>query len=446
MTAAMRRIPGVYVDSGTIGRIEAMPKQKPQDLEPVAGNGLLHRRLFLKGGAAVLGASSLGLMTAATAKELPPWMRAPGRPLSGYGGRSPYEEHVQRHVLAATGTDGAGGSWTPLEALEGMITPNPLHFERHHSGIPDIDPDQHRLLIHGMVERDLFFDMDALSRYPMVSRIQFIECSGNSYLAGLPARPINETCGFLHGLVSCSEWTGVPLSILLDEAGVDPAASWIMAEGADAAAMNRSVPLAKATDDALLALYQNGERLRPEQGYPLRLFLPGYEGNMSIKWLRRIKVTAAPSMTREETSKYSDLLPDGRSLLFSYPMDVKSVITSPSPGLVLKGPGLYQISGMAWTGAGRIARVEVSADGGATWGEAALTEPVLDKAVTRFRMAWRWNGAETIILSRAADETGAAQPTRDAIIAAKGTKFAYHYNAIQAWKVDSDGQVSNVYT
>ena len=327
-----------------------------------------------------------------------------------------------------------------------MITPNPLHFERHHSGIPDIDPDRHRLLIHGMVDRDLFFDMDALSRYPMVSRIQFIECSGNSYLAGLPRRPINETCGFLHGLVSCSEWTGVPLSILLDEAGVDPAASWIMAEGADAAAMNRSVPLAKAMDDALLALYQNGERLRPEQGYPLRLFLPGYEGNMSIKWLRRIKVTAAPSMTREETSKYSDLMPDGRTVLFSYPMDVKSVITSPSPGLVLRGSGLYQISGMAWSGLGRIARVEISADGGATWGEAALCEPVLDKAVTRFRMAWRWNGAETVIMSRAVDETGAVQPTRDAIIAAKGTRFAYHYNAIQAWGIDSDGQVSNVYT
>ena len=406
----------------------------------------MHRRLFLKGGAAALGAGSLGLMTAAPAGELPPWMRAPGRPLSGYGSRSSFEDHVQRHVLAATGTDGAGGSWTPLEALEGMITPNPLHFERHHSGIPDIDPDAHRLLIHGMVDRDLFFDMDALSRYPMVSRIQFIECSGNSYLAGLPRRPIDETCGFLHGLVSCSEWTGVPLSILLDEAGVDPDAHWIMAEGADAAAMNRSVPLAKAMDDALLALYQNGERLRPEQGYPLRLFLPGYEGNMSIKWLRRIKVTAAPSMTREETSKYSDLMPDGRTVLFSYPMDVKSVITSPSPGLVLKGPGLYQISGMAWSGLGRIARVEVSADGGATWGEAALCEPVLDKAVTRFRMAWRWNGAETVIMSRAVDETGAVQPTREAIIAAKGTKFAYHYNAIQAWRIDSDGQVSNVYT
>ncbi len=422
-----------------------MPERILEDLEPVAGNGLLHRRLFLKGGAAVLGAGSLGLMAAAPARELPPWMRGPGRPLSGYGGRSPYEDGVRRRVLAATGANGAGGSWTPLEALEGMITPNPLHFERHHSGIPDIDPHRHRLLIHGMVERDLFFDMDALSRYPMESRIQFIECSGNSYLAGLPREPVNDTCGVLHGLVSCSEWTGVPLSILLDEAGVDPAAGWIMAEGADAAAMNRSVPLEKAMDDALLALYQNGERLRPEQGYPLRLFLPGYEGNMSIKWLRRIKVTDAPSMTREETSKYSDLLPDGRALLFTYPMDVKSVVTSPSPGLELKGPGLYQISGMAWSGGGRIARVEVSADGGATWGEAALCEPVLDKAVTRFRMAWRWNGAETVIMSRAADEAGDIQPTRDAIIAAKGRKFAYHYNGIQAWGIDSEGQVRNVY-
>ncbi len=423
-----------------------MPKRIAQDLELAAGNGLLHRRLFLKGGAATLGAGALGLMTAAPAKELPPWMRAPGAPMSGYGRRSTYENHVRRHPLSATGADGAGGSWTPLETLEGMITPNPLHFERHHSGIPDIDPDQHRLLIHGMVDRPLFFDMEALSRYPMVSRTQFIECSGNSYLAGLPKKPVSNTCGVLHGLVSCSEWTGVPLSILLDETGVDPAAQWIMAEGADAAAMNRSIPLAKAMDDALLAIYQNGERIRPDNGYPLRLFLPGYEGNMSIKWLRRIKVTDAPSMTREETSKYTDLLPDGRSLIFSYDMDVKSVITSPSPGLVFKEPGLYQISGMAWSGLGRIARVEISADGGATWGEAALSGPVLDKAVTRFRMAWRWDGAPAVIMSRAVDDTGALQPTRDAIIAAKGRKFAYHYNGIQAWKIDTDGQVTNVYT
>lgn len=419
--------------------------RNPRNPEQVAGNGLLHRRLFLTRGAAALGAGSLGLLTAARAQELPPWMGIPGAPMTGHGSRARYEDHIQRLTTSAPGTDGSGGSRTPLEALEGMITPSGLHFERHHSGVPDIDPDAHRLLIHGLVDRALFFDMDALSRYPMVSRIQFIECSGNSRLTGLAPEPVSGTCGELHGLVSCSEWTGVPLSILLDEAGLDPSAHWILAEGADAAAMTRSVPLAKAMDDALLAIYQNGERLRPENGYPVRLFLPGYEGNMSVKWLRRIKVTAAPMMTREETSKYTDLLPDGRSLMFTFPMDVKSVITSPSPGLELAGPGLYQISGMAWSGLGRVARVEVSADGGTSWAEAALSEPVLDKAVTRFRMGWRWNGAPAVIMSRAVDETGAVQPTRDAIIAAKGVNFVYHYNGIQAWRVDADGQVANIH-
>ena len=191
--------------------------------------------------------------------------------------------------------------------------------------------------------------MDALTRYPMISRIQFIECSGNSRVAGLIPEPVAGTCSSLHGLVSCSEWTGVPLAVLLDEAGVDPQAGWILAEGSDAAAMSRSVPMAKAMDDAMIALYQNGERLRPENGYPIRLFLPGYEGNMSVKWLRRIKVTAGPTMTKDETSKYSDLLADGTSLMFTFPMEVKSVITSPSPGLLLQGPGLYEISGIAWS-------------------------------------------------------------------------------------------------
>ena len=422
-----------------------MPERIPQDPESVAGNGLLHRRIFLARGAALLGAGSVGLLTAAPAQELPPWMRGPGGPMSGHGSRARFEDHVQRLPVSAPGTDGSGGSRTPLEALEGTITPSSLHFERHHSGIPDIDPEAHRLLIHGLVDRALFFDMDALSRYPMVSRIQFLECSGNSRVAGLTPEPVGGTCGALHGLVSCSEWTGVPLSILLDEAGVDPAAHWILAEGADAAVMSRSVPMAKAMDDALVALYQNGERLRPDNGYPVRLFLPGYEGNMSVKWLRRIKVTAAPTMTKDETSKYTDLLPDGRSLMFSFPMEVKSVIVSPSPGLALYGPGLYEISGIAWSGFGKIARVLVSADAGASWGEAALSEPVLDKAVTRFRMAWRWNGAPAVIMSRAVDETGAVQPTRAAIIAEKGMNFAYHYNGIQAWRVDSDGQVTNVY-
>ncbi len=372
-------------------------------------------------------------------------MRVPGAPMSVHGSRAGSEDHVQRLPGSARGTDGSGASRTPLESLEGMITPSGLHFERHHSGIPNIDPDAHRLLIHGLVERPLFFDMHALSRYPMISRIQFIECSGNSRVAGLSPEPVQGTCGLLHGLVSCSEWTGVPLSVLLEEAGVDPQAQWILAEGSDAAVMSRSVPMAKAMDDALIALYQNGERLRPDNGYPVRLFLPGYEGNMSVKWLRRIKVTAEPTMTKDETSKYTDLLPDGTSLMFSFPMEVKSVITSPSPSLVLDGPALYEISGLAWSGNGRISRVDVSADGGASWGEAALSEPVLDKAVTRFRMAWRWNGAPAVIMSRAVDDSGSTQPTREAIIADKGVNFAYHYNGIQAWRVDGNGQVANTY-
>ena len=424
-------------------------QQITSTLEPVAGNGLLHRRLFLTGGAATLGAGALGLLTArpvtaAPPPEVPEWMKAPGAPLSGYGQRSRFEEGVQRYVATpAAGTTGAGASRTPLERLSGMITPNALHFERHHSGIPDIDPEQHRLLIHGLVERPLVFSMDALHRYPMASRIQFLECSGNSRSL-IAAAPQPGTCGQLHGLLSCSEWTGIPLGVLLEEAGVDPQGRWLLMEGADAAAMTRSVPLAKAMDDALLAIYQNGEALRPEQGYPVRLFLPGWEGNISVKWLRRIEVTREPKMTRDETSKYTDLLPDGRSLMFTFEMGVKSVITSPSPGLAMQGPGLYEISGLAWSGAGRIRRVEISADGGASWAEAALTEPVLSKALTRFRMPWNWDGGPALIMSRAIDETGAVQPTRQELIAEKGTRFGYHMNAIESWQVAANNEVTNV--
>jgi sulfane dehydrogenase subunit SoxC len=416
------------------------------DLEPVAGNGLLHRRLFLR--TAALGAAGVSLLTAQLARAAPPEvpasMKVPGTPARAYGERAKYEAQVQRATNGLPGAPGAGGSRTPLERLEGIITPSALHFERHHNGVPDIDPAQHRLLVHGLVERPLIFDMDALLRYPLVSRIQFLECSGNS--GGLNApEPPQGSAGALHGLVSCSDWTGVPLVVLLQEAGVRPEGRWILAEGADAAGMSRSVPMVKALDDAIVALYQNGERLRPEQGYPIRLFLPGYEGNMSVKWLRRIKVTAEPTMTKDETSKYSDLQPDGRSLLFTFPMEVKSVITSPSGGLTMQGPGLYQISGLAWSGFGRVRRVEVSADGGRTWGEAALSEPVLAKALTRFRMAWRWNGGPAVLQSRAVDENGTVQPARAALMAARGPQFRYHYNAIQSWAVASSGEITNVY-
>ena len=426
------------------------PRQDPFPVAPAAGNGLLDRRLFLTHGMALLGASSLaaGTVTPASAAEppdRPAWMQFPGAPFSGYGTPAKYESKVTRtNIQSQPGTTGSGSSRTPLEALDGIITPSGLHFERHHSGVPDIDPDKHRLLIHGLVQRPLIFTVEALLRYPMVSHLYFLECAGNSrpmYGATPPAL----TCGQVHGMVSCSEWTGVPLRLLLEEAGADRSAPWILAEGADAAAMSRSVPMAKALDDAFLALYQNGERLRPENGYPVRLFLPGYEGNMNVKWLRRIKVTPTPSMTKDETSKYTDLQADGKALMFTFPMQVKSVITRPSPNLTLQGPGLYEIAGFAWSGNGTIKQVDVSADGGQTWAEAALAAPVLPRALTRFRMAWKWNGAPTVLKSRATDDTGTVQPTRDALVAAHGTNVSYHYNAIQAWQVEANGEVKNVY-
>ena len=415
-----------------------------------ARNGLLHRRVFLRKGVVFLTATALADAVPKTASaveppDTPPWMKAPGAPLSGYGAPSKYEEKVTRTLIrSAPGTTGAGASRTPLERLNGMITPSGLHFERHHSGVPDIDPKAHRLLIHGMVERPLVFDVDALLRYPMISRIHFLECAGNSGLA-YSATPPPLSAGQLHGLVSCSEWTGVKLSILLNEAGVDPTAQWIVAEGGDAAAMSRSVPMAKAMDDAMLALFQNGERLRPENGYPVRLLLPGYEGNMNVKWLRRIKVVPTPAMTKDETSRYSDLQADGKVLQFTFPMEVKSVITSPSPGLVMHGAGLYEISGIAWSGNGTIKRVDVSADGGQTWGEAALSAPVLPRALTRFRMAWRWNGAPAVLKSRATDDRGAVQPERAKLIAEHGSNAIFHFNGIQAWRVEANGEVKNVH-
>jgi sulfane dehydrogenase subunit SoxC len=408
------------------------------------------KRSFLKRSIALLGAS--GLLTswtkgavAAEPPDVPPWMKSPGAGFNEYGAPAKYEGKVTRTLIRSQpGTTGSGAARTPLEALDGMITPSGLHFERSHSGVPDIDPDQHRLLVHGMVKRPLIFTVDALMRYPMVSRIHFLECSGNSLSMFGPTPPAL-TCGQVHGLVSCSEWTGVPLRLLLEEAGADLTAPWLLAEGADAAAMSRSVPMAKALDDAFLALYQNGERLRPENGYPVRLFLPGYEGNMNVKWLRRLKVTSVPIMTKDETSRYTDLQADGKSLMFTYPMDVKSVITRPSPGVSLQAPGLYEVSGIAWSGSGTIENVDVSADGGQTWAAAALSDPVLPRALTRFRIAWKWNGAPAVLKSRATDETGAVQPTRDALIGAHGTNAIFHYNAIQAWQVETSGEVKNVY-
>jgi sulfane dehydrogenase subunit SoxC len=416
-----------------------------------AGGGLLDRRLLLGTGALlgfIPGIGEFGLVSRASAETSPltdpEWSKTPGSPFVGYGQPSKFEAGVVRTPTNPPNAPGAGAAWAPLHRLHGTITPNGLHFERSHSGIPDIDPDAHRLLIHGLVKRPLIFTLDALARYPMESRITLVECGGNS-LPLYSKQPVDGNAQTLHGLASCAEWTGIKLSILLDEAGVEPAGEWLLAEGADAAGMTRSIPTKKALSDAMVALYQNGERLRPSNGYPIRLLVPGYEGNMSVKWLRRLKVTTAPTMTRDETSHYTILLPNGKAWQFYYPMDVKSVITHPSPGLSMQGAGPYQISGLAWSGKGKVSKVEVSADGGRSWAPAALHEPILPIAFTRFHIPWKWDGGPATLQSRATDEAGNVQPTREHLIAERGDKTIYHYNAINSWAVSEQGTLKNVY-
>ncbi len=431
--------------SNAIMRREEMMEDKMRpDSEQVAGNGLLHRRMFLAGSAAAASVGALVEEVKADPLPIEPWMTTPGSPFVGYGQPSKYEEKVARTWASAPGTTGTGSSRTPHHLLTGMITPSGLHYERHHSGIPDINPDTHRLLIHGLVKRPLVFTLDDLGRYPMESRIAFVECAGNSG-AMFGKQPVQANVQAIHGLLSCQEWTGIKLSVLLQEAGIDPAAKWVLAEGADASGMSRSFPIEKALDDAMIALYQNGERVRPSNGYPVRLLLPGFEGNMNVKWLRRIKLTEGPTMTKDETSKYTVLLPSGKALQFVFPMEAKSVITHPSPGLTLRGPGLYEISGLAWSGYGKIAKVEVSADGGKSWGTAALQEPVLPKALTRFRMAWQWDGGPAVLQSRSTDETGYVQPNRAQLVALRGDRGNYHNNMITQWQVSDKGEVKHVY-
>jgi sulfane dehydrogenase subunit SoxC len=371
-------------------------------------------------------------------------MREPGRPFSNYGQPSTFEQGVIRWIAANADLPGNGVSWTPLHDLDGAITPNALHFERHHNGVPAIDPQRHRLRIDGRVERPLELTVEALLRYPREGRQCFIECGGDSS-AGWHPDPIQARVGHFHGLVSGSEWTGVPLRVLLGEAGIASDARWLVAEGADAAGLLVSLPLGKALDDVIVALYQNGERVRPENGYPLRLVVPGWEGVVNVKWLRRISLTTEPLMSRFETAKYTDLLPSGKARQFSFLMGVKSVITFPSPGFTLPGPGAYEIRGLAWSGAGRIARVEVSIDGGGRWTAAELQAPVLTASLTRFRAPWRWGGEPAVLLSRAVDETGSVQPTRAALIAERGAAGYYHYNAIVSWQVTAEGDVQHVY-
>jgi len=393
------------------------------------------RRVFLQ-----LSAAASAALVACRSKGTPAVEpSALGQPIRAYGARSRFE--TAKRLFRRTDHPEASSSFTPLAATFGIITPSALHFERHHGGVPDLDPAVHTLTLHGLVDRPLVFTVDELKRFPSLSRINFLECSGNtgSEWRGAGATEVQRS----HGLTSCSEWTGVPLATLLRECGVQPAGTWILAEGADACKMTRSIPIAKALDDVMVAYAQNGEPLRPEQGYPLRLIVPGWEGNINVKWIRRIEVLDQPAMSREETSKYTDLLADGTARQFTFVNEAKSVITRPSGGEKLPGPGVYELTGLAWSGRGAITRVEVSADGGATWTDATLQQPVLPRAHTRFCWSWRWEGRPARLQSRCTDETGYVQPTREALVAVRGYNSNYHNNAIQIWKVAADGSVTN---
>ena len=361
--------------------------------------------------------------------------KVPGTPPRELGQRSPFEQ-PQRRVNRRLPS---GESETPLQDLRGIITPSDLHFERHHAGVPAIDPERYRLLVHGMVEHPTVFTLGDLKRFPSRSQICFLECSGNGG-AGYREIKKESTPQQVDGLTSTSNWTGVPLSILFREVGVKSGARWFLAEGQDAAVMARSIPLAKAWEDAMVAYAQNGEPLRPEQGYPARLLLPGWEGNTQVKWLRRIEVADQPFMTREETAKYTDPLADCTARMFSFEMDAKSIITFPSYPLVLPQKGWWEISGLAWSGRGRISAVDVSTDG-RRWERADLDDPVLPKCHTRFRFLWNWKGGEAVLMSRAVDETGYVQPTLEQLVAARGAGTNYHLNNIRSWRVQRDGHV-----
>jgi sulfane dehydrogenase subunit SoxC len=423
-----------------------------KDLIPVAGNGLLDRRAFLRGGAA-LAAAMTGYSVKAEPLADAPWSKEPGSLVEPYGTPSKFEKAAVRTLSNPKGDPRTQHGRTPHHLLQGMTTPNGLHFVISHAGNPDIDPAQHKLAIHGLVKRPLVFTLDALARYPMVSRFTFVECGGNSAPMFSP-EPVQANVQAIHGLASCAEWTGVALSTLLEETGIDPRAKWIIAEGGDAQHLSRSVPIGKALDDAMIVLYQNGERVMPGNGYPMRLLLPGWEGNMNVKWLRRLQLAEQPGMTYYESRTYAPILPGGKAYQFYFIQEVKSFITRPSVGVEMRGPGFYEISGVAYSGNGRIARVMVSADGGQTWAQAALQEPVLSKSFTRFRIPWQWNGGPAVLQSRAWDEAGHSQPTRAQIIAHRGqgsrvtpvTAFvSQHYNGPTSWAIDATGGVRHVY-
>lgn len=415
----------------------------------VAEGGLLDRRTFWKR-AATMGMATAGMSAGPhvqAAAQIPHWMRELGQPDQPYGQPALQEQAVQRVKHAAPAPTAGFSVWrTPLQHQRGIITPSGLHFAVHHNGMPVIDPGQHVLMLHGMVRQPLRFDLERLMRYPMRSQVHFLECAGNSAANALSPWAMDLPLGELAGEVSCAEWTGIPMRYLLDEAGPQEGARWVIAEGADGGSHSRSLPLAAVREHGLLALYQNGERLRPSQGYPMRLFMPGWEGNVNVKWLHRLELSDVPAFTKDESGLYTQALADGSLERMAFVMEVKSLITHPSGQQVLPQPyGFYEVSGLAWSGRGTVAGVEVSADGGRTWAAAQLDGPVLDRAFTRFVMPWQWNGREATLVSRARDSTGQVQPLRSAWKRRYAMHSFNHYNAVQAWRVRTDGRVENAY-
>ncbi len=367
----------------------------------------------------------------------------------GYGKPSKFESNVQRRISPGlTQTTQSSVSFAPLQSLFGIVTPSGLHFERHHQGWWDVDPSKHRLMINGadptLVKVPHVFTMEDLMRLPSVSRFHFIECGANTGMEwGNVAVP---TCQYTHGMLSCSEFTGVPLRTLFEMCGVDvKRGRYVLAEGADGSSMTRTIPMEMIErGDVLVAYGQNGEMLRPENGYPLRLVVPGVQGVSWVKYLRRLEVGDKPYDTKDEAVHYTDLMPSGEHRQYTSIQECKSVVTTPSGGQVLLNKGFYSISGLAWSGRGKVARVDVSVDGGRQWRTARLESPVLARCLTRFNIDWVWGGKPALVQSRAIDSTGYVQPSYKQLRAVRGSRSIYHNNAVQTWLVGESGEVSNV--
>ncbi len=444
------------------GRVRAAPENflDAEGIRSTFAEGRAGRRDFIRGAfaTAVAGAAAAGSPVARAAAavpaegdpailNLPAHSKGLGQPVAseGYGKPSKYEANVQRRPSPGlTQTRQASVSFAPLQSLFGIVTPSGLHFERHHQGWWDIDPSGHRLMVNGMVRSPRVFTMDELMRLPSVSRFHFIECGANTGMEwGNVAVP---TVQYTHGMLSCSEFTGVPLITLLEMAGADTRGDrFVLAEGADGSSMTRTIPMSLVRSGEVLVAYgQNGEMLRPEQGYPLRLVVPGVQGVSWVKYLRRIEVGDQPWATKDEAVHYIDLMPDGQHRQYTSTQECKSVVTTPSGGQMLLDRGFYSISGLAWSGRGKVARVDVSTDGGRNWRTARLQDPVMSKCLTRFSIDWVWDGSSAVIQSRAMDETGYVQPSYAQLRAVRSTRSIYHNNAIQSWQVRASGEVANV--